>query len=219
MIPRDQRIHVIISNPPSHHYKFCSNIFYFHIFDTDPVFLDGCYATAAFSEKMTRVSYLNVLGTVIVFGSVPSGAFVRYECFHVVVKPNDASGLSTGQSRKRTLPFRRSDDVLLSRERYHLSRKTPFQSKLQESESDPSFDDLLKFELLSSISTVPEEDWNRCLCSHSSPFMEHSWLRCLEEAGCATVEAGWLPSHVLIRMGNQICGFVPVRVEITATHG
>ncbi|KAG7356160.1 peptidogalycan biosysnthesis/recognition protein [Nitzschia inconspicua] len=87
------------------------------------------------------------------------------------------------------------------------------QSKSDENDSSSPFPNLFKFELVSSISDISEEDWDRCLCPQSSPFMEHSWLRCLEEGGCATVAKGWMPSHVRIIMGDRICGFVPLYVK------
>ena len=72
-------------------------------------------------------------------------------------------------------------------------------------------DDLIQFELVSSISDIQEEDWDKCLTEESSPFLQHSFLRCLEEGGCATVESGWMPSHVVMKgKDERILGFVPV---------
>jgi Peptidogalycan biosysnthesis/recognition len=156
---------------------------------------------------MTKVPCPSLIGAVIVFGSVTSRAFV---CRAYLNNCNQVIQLRT--SRKRTLPSKEHTESSLflpSKPIDETFCAGILQSKYQN--IDPTFEDLLQFELLSSISAVPEEDWDRCLCPEASPFMEHSWLRCLEEAGCATVDTGWMPSHVLIRMGDRVCGFVPVR--------
>lgn len=165
------------------------------------------------SETMKRVSRLRVLGISIIFlGSVPCRAFVGHNG-NVNAREN-AKLTTTGRpSRERTLASRRlerGDSMLTCRPRRRLCFLGALQSQSQDSNLS-SLEDHFQFELLSTISAVPEEDWDRCLCSHSSPFMQHSWLRCLEEGGCATVEEGWMPSHVHIRQGDCTIGFVPVR--------
>jgi Peptidogalycan biosysnthesis/recognition len=68
----------------------------------------------------------------------------------------------------------------------------------------------IDFDLVRSICDIPPEEWDSCLSRDSSPFMQHSWLRCLEESGCASAETGWMASHVAIRSGDRVCGFIPV---------
>jgi hypothetical protein len=68
----------------------------------------------------------------------------------------------------------------------------------------------IEFDLVPSICDIAPEEWDSCLSRHSSPFMQHAWLRCLEESGCTTAETGWMPSHVAIRSGDVVCGYVPV---------
>jgi hypothetical protein len=160
------------------------------------------------SRAMTKARSQNLVGAAIVFGSVTSRAFVgRHDYQH----HGTFRDIELRPSRKRTLPSKEHGESSLflpSKSIAGFYSTRILQSK--QPNIDPSFEDLLQFELLSSISAVSEEDWDRCLCSESSPFMEHSWLRCLEEAGCATVDTGWMPSHVLIRMDDRVCGFVPV---------
>jgi hypothetical protein len=158
---------------------------------------------------MTKLPCQSLLGAAIVFGSVKARALVRNDNTHRATFQD----VRLRPSRKRTLSSKEhsgSSLFLPLKPVYGFFRIGILQSQHQHIES--SFEDLLQFELLSSISTVPEEDWDRCLCSESSPFLEHSWLRCLEEAGCATVDTGWMPSHVLIRMDDRVCGFVPVTI-------
>lgn len=68
----------------------------------------------------------------------------------------------------------------------------------------------IEFDLVPSICDIPPVEWDMCLSRNSSPFMQHAWLRCLEESGCATAETGWMPSHLAIRSGDRVCGYVPV---------
>lgn len=156
---------------------------------------------------MRKGSNLTLAGlTIFFFASEPVLAFVRqlqhrndgpaFLRILLLTRKNDHHVILT-----RSIPSKRGHPVCL-------------QSLDSDSSSTASFADLFQFELLSSISAVSEEAWDRCLSPMSSPFMEHSWLRCLEEGGCATVEEGWMPSHVQIRMGDRICGFVPVRKTI-----
>lgn len=151
-------------------------------------------------RAMTKGPYHSLLGAAIVFGPVSSRAFVCRDDYsqHGILRE-----VPFWPFRKRAVPFTDHSYIFCTGNLHSKHQNI-----------DPSLEDLLQFELLSSISAVPEEDWNKCLCSESSPFMEHSWLRCLEEAGCTTVDTGWMPSHVLFRMGNRVCGFVPVTFVI-----
>lgn len=71
----------------------------------------------------------------------------------------------------------------------------------------------VKFEVLSSINEVNSTCWDACVGPSSSPFVQHAWLQCLEDSGCASSATGWTPHHIRIRLGRDICGFVPCYVK------
>jgi len=74
---------------------------------------------------------------------------------------------------------------------------------------------IIKLEIKPSISSIPEDAWNRCLAQDgsSSPFMEHSWLRCLEDSGCATRKTGWVPQHIEITIDSSIVAYIPLYIK------
>lgn len=72
----------------------------------------------------------------------------------------------------------------------------------------------LSFELHSSITSIPKDEWNACLIpEHSSPFLEHSWLASLEDSGCACPDTGWAPQHLSIHMDGKVRGYVPLYIK------
>ena len=71
----------------------------------------------------------------------------------------------------------------------------------------------ISFELRTSITEIPAEDWNSCLKEESSPFLEHAWLSCLEESGCASAATGWAPQHICIQIDRVTRGYVPLYIK------
>lgn len=65
-------------------------------------------------------------------------------------------------------------------------------------------------ETITSITDVPEKDWNGLLAK-PHPFLAHGFLRALEESGSAGPGAGWVPLHLILKdEGGQITGAAPL---------
>ena len=88
-------------------------------------------------------------------------------------------------------------------------------SRAPDSKEGTGFGDerTVEFQLHSSITSIPAEDWDACLSENSSPFLQHSWLRCLEESECASPSTGWVPQHVSISIDDEIVGYVPLYIK------
>ncbi len=51
--------------------------------------------------------------------------------------------------------------------------------------------------ILSSLSDVSANDWDRCAGS-VNPFVSYAFLSALEDSGSATADTGWMPQHIVI---------------------
>eukprot|EP00980_Cylindrotheca_fusiformis_P003035 scaffold709_cov197-Cylindrotheca_fusiformis.AAC.3 len=94
-------------------------------------------------------------------------------------------------------------------------KKTSFVAAGGERSDDEQSRNVVQFNLYPSISNISVQEWDSCLApdGSSSPFIEHAWLRCLEESKCIDKETGWVPRHVSIKVGGEVCGFVPLYVK------
>ena len=65
----------------------------------------------------------------------------------------------------------------------------------------------------SSISDIPESDWDR-LNPSQNPFLKHAFLRALEASGSVARDAGWQPHHATLedRSGHLI-GACPLYIK------
>jgi uncharacterized protein len=66
-------------------------------------------------------------------------------------------------------------------------------------------------QVLSSISGVSAEDWNRL--AGDNPFVSHAFLHALEASGCVTRESGWEPRHLALYENNQLVGAMPLYLK------
>lgn len=70
----------------------------------------------------------------------------------------------------------------------------------------------MKLTILKSLDLIPAADWN-ALVGDSNPFLRHEFLAALERHHCVGAEAGWMPQHVALYDGNQLCGAVPMYLK------
>ncbi len=62
------------------------------------------------------------------------------------------------------------------------------------------------------INEIPASEWDACQ-EGDHPFTRHAFLNALEESGCATAETGWMPYHLILKQGDDICAVAPMYVK------
>lgn len=74
-----------------------------------------------------------------------------------------------------------------------------------------------KIKMLSTISEVSAEDWDRLANPEGEPFdpfLSHAFFFALEESGSAVAETGWEPVHLVARdQLGKICGILPLFIK------
>jgi predicted N-acyltransferase len=66
-------------------------------------------------------------------------------------------------------------------------------------------------EALPSAGDIAPADWDACANPklHYNPFVSHAFFQAAEESGSAIARTGWLPRHLVAKIGEQIAGIVP----------
>ncbi len=72
-----------------------------------------------------------------------------------------------------------------------------------------------RLELLTSISLIPRDDWNRC-AGDANPFVSYDFLLTLEESGCVGGKTGWIPTPAILRKQSDlsIAACAPIYVKL-----
>ncbi len=63
-----------------------------------------------------------------------------------------------------------------------------------------------------SIKDIGQDQWTR-FAGTANPFLRYEFFEALESSGCTTAETGWQPSHLLIRLDNEIVGVAPAYLK------
>lgn len=66
-------------------------------------------------------------------------------------------------------------------------------------------------EVVSSIRSVPRDDWNAL--TGGNPFLRHEFLNALHETGCASERSGWAPQYLLIKDGKRVAAAMPLYLK------
>jgi predicted N-acyltransferase len=69
----------------------------------------------------------------------------------------------------------------------------------------------ITLEALPSAGDIAPADWDACANPklHYNPFVSHAFFQAAEESGSAIARTGWLPRHLVAKIGEQIAGIVP----------
>src|SRR6516165_6615354 len=69
----------------------------------------------------------------------------------------------------------------------------------------------ITLEAVPSVGDISPADWDACanpkLCYN--PFVSHAFFHAAEESGSAIARTGWLPRHLIAKIGGEIVGIVP----------
>ena len=77
----------------------------------------------------------------------------------------------------------------------------------------PDGRDPLTVRVLTSLSQVPQADWDAC-AGPENPFVSHAFLSALEDSGSATAETGWLAQHLAIAdHDGRLAGVAPLYLK------
>lgn len=63
-------------------------------------------------------------------------------------------------------------------------------------------------ESISSIKQISKKDWENII-GMENPFIAYEFLLSLEESGCTNSNNGWIPNHLLIKLGKKVVGIIP----------
>ena len=69
----------------------------------------------------------------------------------------------------------------------------------------------ITLEAVPSVGDVSPADWDACANPklYYNPFVSHAFFHAAEESGSAIARTGWLPRHLIAKIGDQIAGIVP----------
>ncbi len=70
----------------------------------------------------------------------------------------------------------------------------------------------MKFSVVSSLSQIPEHQWQR-LAKHASVFMQYGFLQALEQSGSVSPLSGWQPRHIVAYQDEQLVFAMPGYVK------
>jgi len=73
-------------------------------------------------------------------------------------------------------------------------------------------DGTLQVEVVGAVDAVPAAAWD-ALAGDDNPFVEHAFLALLEESGAVGPATGWLPHHLVVRLGGQVVGAAPMYLK------
>ncbi len=65
---------------------------------------------------------------------------------------------------------------------------------------------------VNDINHIAEEQY-RCICD-DYPFTQYSFLKALEDSGSVGKDRGWLASHIMISLDDEIIGFMPSYIKL-----
>lgn len=108
---------------------------------------------------------------------------------------------------------------LLSKRTYSLSSHQQIQSVTEEAEKENAGGSAIVVSVVSSISSIPVDDWDTCVFESSgvdslNPFLLHSFLSSLEDSQSAVAKKGWSPQHLVARdESGGILGVVPLYLK------
>ena len=75
----------------------------------------------------------------------------------------------------------------------------------------------LEISAISSLATIPAEDWDACACPEVvdggrpvDPFTTHRFLSVLEESGSVGVGTGWEPRYLAVHEGEKLIATAPL---------
>lgn len=66
----------------------------------------------------------------------------------------------------------------------------------------------MSFQIHTSISACPQEDWN-ALTESNVPFFDHEFLSALEASGCVGGQSGWMPQYVCFYDDKTLVAAIP----------
>lgn len=64
-----------------------------------------------------------------------------------------------------------------------------------------------------SLSEVPEAEWNALLRPEDTPFLDHRFLHGLELTHCVGERAGWIPHHLTFRDEGRLVAAAPAYIK------
>lgn len=108
---------------------------------------------------------------------------------------------------------------LLSQRNFALSAEQHTQPSTEEGEKADASMSSITVSVVSSISSIPSEDWDVCAMEAAganslNPFLMHGFLSCLEDSCSAIPEKGWSPQHLVARdEAGSILGAVPLYLK------
>ena len=70
-----------------------------------------------------------------------------------------------------------------------------------------------KVRMVSQLSAISAEEWDRCLGEKGSPFLRYHFLQGLELSGCVGAHTGWLPRYLLIERFGTLIGAASAYVK------
>lgn len=67
-------------------------------------------------------------------------------------------------------------------------------------------------DIVSDISTINPDQWDS-LVDPNDPFCTHAFLSTLEYSGSVGQQSGWLPCHIVIRLGQRLIAAMPLYLK------
>lgn len=107
----------------------------------------------------------------------------------------------------------------LSKSTFALSSQQHIRSVTEEAEKADTGSSSIMVSVVSSMSSIPMDDWDTCATESSgveslNPFLLHSFFSSLEDSGSAIAEKGWSPQHLVARdESGSILGVVPLYLK------
>ena len=67
----------------------------------------------------------------------------------------------------------------------------------------------IQVQVLDSIRQVGDSEWN-ALVRGDCPFLQHAFMAALEDNDCVGEASGWIPRHLVYRVGDDLVGALPL---------
>lgn len=69
-----------------------------------------------------------------------------------------------------------------------------------------------QFSFVDSIQKIDAAVWEQ-ICGKEYPFLRYQFIYSLESTGCASADSGWQPHHLIIKVGGDVMGIMPLYIK------